>query len=60
MTPHIEGHLQIGAHQLSHRTTADHTPDQPTDQLGKPCIRTHHIPEDPKVKHTLEEIQESQ
>ena len=58
-TPHIKDHLHIGAHQLTHKIAADHTLDQHTAQLGKPCIRVHHIPEDPKVTHTLKEIQES-
>ena len=60
MTLHIEGHLHIGAHQFTYRITAYHTLNQPTGQLRKPCIQTHQIPEDPKVIHTLEEIQESQ
>ena len=53
MTLHIEGHLHTGAHHLTHEITADHALDQPTSQLRKPCIRIHHIPEDPKVMHTL-------
>ena len=60
MTLHIEGHLHTGAHQLPHEITADHALEQPTNQLRKPCIRIHHIPEGPKVIHTLKEIQESQ
>ena len=60
MKLHIEGHLHTGAHQLTHEITADHALDQPTGQLRKPHIRIHHIPEDPKVIHTLKEIQESQ
>ena len=60
MTLHIEGHLHTGAHQLIHKIAADHALDQPTGQLRKPCIRIHHIPEDPKVICTLKEIQESQ
>ena len=59
-TPHIEGHLHIGVHQFTHGIAADHTPDQHTGQLRKPHIRIHQIPEDPKVTHTLEEIQGSQ
>ena len=60
MTLHIEGHLHTGAHQLIHKFTADHALHQPTGQLRKSHIRIHHIPEDPKVIHTLKEIQESQ
>ena len=60
MTLHIEGHFHIGTHQLTHRIAVDHAPYHPTGQLRKPCIRIHQIPEDPKVMHTLEEIQESQ
>ena len=60
MIPHIKGHLLTGAHQLTHEITADHTLGQHTGQLRKPHIRNHHIPEDPKVTHTLKEIQESQ
>ena len=33
MTLHIEGHLHIGTHQLTHKTAADHALDQPTGQL---------------------------
>ena len=60
MTLHIEGHLHTGAHQLTQKITADYISDQPTGQLRKLHIRIHHIPEDPKVIHTLKEIQESQ
>ena len=59
-TLHIEGHLCTGSHQLTHKIAADHVLDQPTDQIRKPHIRIHHIPEDPKVIHALEEIHESQ
>ena len=59
-TPHIKGHLHTGAHQLTHEITADHTLHQHTGQLRKPCIRIHHILEDPKVIHTLKEIKKSQ
>ena len=58
VTLHIEGHLLIEAHWLTHEITADHALDQPTGQLRKPHIRIHHIPEDPTVIHTLKEIQE--
>ena len=58
ITPHIKGHLHTGAHQLIHEIAADHTFNQHTGQLRKPCIRVHHIPEDLKVTHTLKEIQE--
>ena len=40
-TLHIEGHLYIGAHQLTHGITADHALNQPTGQLRKPYIRIH-------------------
>ena len=60
MTLHMEGHLHIGVHQLTHGIAADHALNQPTGQLRKPHIRIHQIPEEPKVIHTLEEIQESQ
>ena len=60
MSPHIEGHLYTGTHQLTHEITAGHALGQPTGQLRKLCIRIHHILEEPKVIHTLEEIQESQ
>ena len=60
MTLHIEGHLHTGVHQLTQEITADHALSQPTGQLRKPCIRIHHIPEDPKVIHTLDKIQELQ
>ena len=60
MTLHLEGHLHTGAHQLTHEIAADHALDQPTGQLRKPHIRIHYFPEDPKVIHTLKEIQESQ
>ena len=53
-----EGHLYTEAHQLTHEITADHTLDQPTGQLKGHCIRLHHIPEAPKIIHTLDEIQE--
>ena len=39
MTPHIEGHLHTGAHQLTHMIAADHALDQHRGQLRKPCIR---------------------
>ena len=55
----IEGHLHTRAHQHIHEITADCILEQPTGQLRKPHIRIHHIPGDPKVIHTLEEIQES-
>ena len=58
-TLHIEDHLHIGAHLRTHEIAADPTLDQPTGQQRKPCIRIYQIPEDPRVKHTLEEIQES-
>ena len=51
MTLHIEGHLHIGAHQLTHGITADHA--------YRPAKKTLHqnlSTEDPKVIHTLEEI----
>ena len=38
-TLHIEGHLHTGAHHLTHKIAADHTLDQATNQLRKPCIR---------------------
>ena len=60
MILHIEGHLQTEAHQLTHKITADHTLNQPTGQLRRHHTSLHHIPEDPKVIHMLEEIQESQ
>ena len=60
MTLHIEGLLHTGAHHLTHVITAGHALNQPTSQLRKAHIRIHHIPEDPKVNHTLKEIQESQ
>ena len=60
MTLHIEGHLHIGAHQLTYEIAADHALDQSTGHLRKNCIRIHQIPEDPKEIHTLEEIQVSQ
>ena len=50
--------LHIEAHQPTHKIAADHAPNQPTSQLQKPCIRIHHIPEDPIVIHALKEIQE--
>ena len=59
-TLHIECHLHTGTHQLPHVIVANHSLSQPTGQLQKPDIRIHHIPEDPKVINTLEEIQESQ
>ena len=59
MILHIKGHLHTECHQLTHKIAADHALDQPTCQLRKPHIRIHHIPEDPKVIHTLEEIKES-
>ena len=58
MTLHIEGNLLIEAHLLTHKITADHTLNQPTSQLRTPCIRIHHIPEDPTVIYALKEIQE--
>ena len=60
MTLHIEAHLYTGAHQLTHDIAADHALIQPTGQLRNPHIRINHIPEDPKLIHTLKEIQESQ
>ena len=51
MTLHTTDHLHTGAHQLTPETTVDHALDQPTNQLGKPHINLHHIPEDHKVKH---------
>ena len=56
VTPHIKAHLHTGAHQLTHEIAADHALNQHTGQLRKTCIRIHHIPEDPKVTHTLKEI----
>ena len=58
MTLHIEGHPLIEAHQLTHENTADHALNQPTGQLRKPCIRIHHVPEDPMVICALKEIEE--
>ena len=42
-TPHIEGHLHTGAHQLTHKNTADHALNQHKGQLRKPCIRIYYI-----------------
>ena len=56
MTLNIEGCLHTRSHQLTHKITADHAFNQPTGQLRKPCIRIHHIPEDPKVIHTLKKF----
>ena len=53
MTLHIEDYLHTEAHQPTQETAADHALNQPTNQLRKPCINTHHNPEDPKVKHLL-------
>ena len=55
---HVEGHLLTEAPWLTHVIVADHALDQPTGQLQKPCIRIHHIPENPVVIHALKEIQE--
>ena len=58
MTPHIEGHPLREAHQLTHENAADHGPNQDNSESRKPCIKIHHIQEEPKVIHTLREIQE--
>ena len=60
MTLHIKDHLHIGAHKLTPEITANHAPNQPTNQLRKPHINLHHIPEDHKVKHMPKGIQELQ
>ena len=60
MTLHINNHLHTGAPQPTQETAAAHILNQPTNQLRKPCIKLHHIPEDPKAIHTQKEIQESQ
>ena len=52
--------LHTGAHQLTQETSAHHTLHQPTNQLRKPHTNPHHNPEDPKIKHILKGIQESQ
>ena len=49
MTPHTKDHLHIGALQLTVETTADHHLNQHTNQLRKPCINLHPIPEGHKV-----------
>ena len=55
-TPHTTDHLHTGAHQLTQETAADHTVNQPTNQLRKPHTILHHIPEGPKVKHILKDF----
>ena len=60
MTLHTADHLHIGAHQLTQEIAADHALNQPTGQLRKPCTNLHQNTEDPKVKHILKGIQESQ
>ena len=59
VTPHIADHLPTGAHQLTHRTTADHDPIQHTNQVRKPCINLHPIPAELKANCMIKEIQES-
>ena len=44
MTPHIEGHLLTGVHQLTHEIAADQALGQDIGKLRKPHIRIHHIP----------------
>ena len=58
VTLHTTDHLHTGTHQLTPETAADHTLNQPINQLRKPCINLHHIPEDHKVKHIPKGIQE--
>ena len=58
-TLHIADHLHIGALQLTPETAADHTLNQPTNLLRKPCINLHN-PEDHKVKHTPNGIKDLQ
>ena len=60
MTLHTADHLHIGALQLTTETTPDYTLNQPTNQLRKPHINLHHIPEDHKVKHIPKGMQELQ
>ena len=60
VTLHTIDHLHIGALQLTPETTADHTLDQPTNQLRKTPTNICHNPEDHKVKHILKGIQELQ
>ena len=55
-TLHTEDHLHIGAHQLTPETAGDHALNQPTNQLRKPHINLHHIPENHKVKHIPKEL----
>ena len=57
-TLYIEGHLLTEAPWLTHVITADHALDQPTGWLRKPCIRIHHVPENPTVICSLKEIQD--
>ena len=45
-TLHTTDHLHIGALQLTPETTADHTLNQPTNQLRKACTNLHHNPDD--------------
>ena len=56
MTLHTTDHLHIGALQLTPETAADHTLDQPTNQLRKPHTNLCHNPEDHTVKHILMEF----
>ena len=57
-TLHTADHLHIGALQLAPETAADHTLQQPTNQLRKACTNLCHIQEDHRVKHILKGIQE--
>ena len=43
MTPHIKDPPLIEAHQPIHEIAADHTLNQPIDQLRNPCVSIHPI-----------------
>ena len=60
VTLHITDHLPTEPLQLTPGITADHTPNQPTNQPRKPGINLCHIPEEHKVKHIPKGIQELQ
>ena len=53
MIPHIEDPPFIEDHQLIHEIAADQALGQPIDQLRKPHIRIHPIPEHPMEIHTI-------
>ena len=60
MTLHITDHLPTEALQLTTGITAYHVLNQLTNLPRKPHINLHHIPEDHKVNHIPNGIQELQ